>query len=199
MKTEREMDAALKMLGEVQAPAGLTAHVQRSLATAAAAGHTRKNWRVWVPVGGAVMAAVLLTALFQIRSAPEKIAATAKRTTTDSALPEGAISQQSQIPPDTFRERKASLSVVRPSRHTARHAEYRHAANLFDYPLTRQEKLLVEFVQTAKPEDLQMLNPAYQAKLEAQQEAEFAAYLNSGNNSSTQATTETATNPSSQE
>ena len=56
------------------------------------------------------------------------------------------------------------------------------------YPLTRQEKLLVRFVQTAKPEDLQALNPEYQAKVEAEQEAEFAAYLKSGSSSNTKET-----------
>ena len=58
------------------------------------------------------------------------------------------------------------------------------------YPLTRQEKLLVQFAQHAKPEDLRDLNPEYQAKVEAQQEAEFAAYLKSGSSSGNNGTTQ---------
>ncbi len=60
----------------------------------------------------------------------------------------------------------------------ARRVATRDAANLFDYPLTHQEKLLVEFARTATPDELKELNPEYQAKVEAKQEAEFAAYLN---------------------
>jgi hypothetical protein len=66
------------------------------------------------------------------------------------------------------------------------HREYRHAANLLSYPLTRQEKLLLQFARNAKPADLQAPNPEYQAKVEAQQEAEFAAYLKSTDSSGTQ-------------
>jgi hypothetical protein len=58
------------------------------------------------------------------------------------------------------------------------------------YPLTRQEKLLVQFVQDANADDLQDLNPEYQAKVEAQQEAVFAEYLNSGSSPNSQETTE---------
>jgi hypothetical protein len=88
-----------------------------------------------------------------------------------------------------MRERFSERTDVRRSRRE--HPQYRHVANLLSYPLTRQEKLLVRFVQTAKPEDLQALNPEYQAKVEAQQEAEFAAYLKSGSSSDTPATEET--------
>jgi hypothetical protein len=59
------------------------------------------------------------------------------------------------------------------------------------YPLTRQEKLLVQFVRNAKPADLRALNPEYQAKVEAQQDAEFAAYLKSGRNSDAESATHT--------
>jgi hypothetical protein len=73
-------------------------------------------------------------------------------------------------------------------RQGGRKREARHATNLLSYPLTRQEKLLVRFVQTAKPADLQALNPEYPAKVEAQQDAEFAAYLKSGSGFSTKET-----------
>jgi hypothetical protein len=67
----------------------------------------------------------------------------------------------------------------------------RHVTNLLSYPLTRQEKLLLQFARNAKPVDLQALNPEYQAKVEAQQDAEFAAYLKSGGSSDTEGATQT--------
>jgi hypothetical protein len=68
---------------------------------------------------------------------------------------------------------------------------YRHVANLLSYPLTGQEKLLVRFAEMAKPGDLKTLNPEYQAKVEAQQEAKFAAYLESGSGSDAESAPQT--------
>ncbi len=83
------------------------------------------------------------------------------------------------------RTKAHALTVSRPRlRHQkARRVTTRDAANLFNYPLTHQEKLLVEFARTATPDELKELNPEYQAKMEAKQEAEFAAYLKSGEDS----------------
>lgn len=85
-------------------------------------------------------------------------------------------------------KRSVQLSTVRRSRPNR---EHRHATNLLSYPLTRQEKLLLQFAHNAKPADLQALNPEYQAKVEAQQEAEFAAYLKSGSSFDTESATQT--------
>lgn len=79
-------------------------------------------------------------------------------------------------------------SVERPSQSSREHL---HATNLLSYPLTRQEKLLLQFARNAKPADLQALNPEHPAKLEAQQEAEFAAYIKSGSSSDTESATHT--------
>jgi hypothetical protein len=49
----------------------------------------------------------------------------------------------------------------------------------------------VQFVHHARAADLQALNPEYQAKVEAQQDAEFAAYIKSGGNSDTEGATQT--------
>jgi len=87
-----------------------------------------------------------------------------------------------------------SLSTERRSRQSR---ENQHATNLLSYPLTRQEKLLLQFAHHAKPADLQALNPEYQAKVEAQQDAEFAAYLKSGSSFDTESATQS--NDSTQE
>lgn len=79
-------------------------------------------------------------------------------------------------------------SVERPSQSNR---EHRHAINPLSYPLTRQEELLLQFARNARPADLQALNPEDQAKVEAQQEAEFAAYLKSGSSSDTESATQT--------
>ncbi|MHB8303773.1 MAG: hypothetical protein ACYDC6_13185 [Acidobacteriaceae bacterium] len=201
MKMDREIDAALKMLGHSQPPTGLIARVHRSLAVTAACSPARKGWLVWVPAAGAVMATILFALTLQMHSTPGKKASaiqTAKIASMDSAV--SGPYRPALVPAESLPKRNVSMPTVPRNSHARKRVQYRHAANLMSYPLTRQEKLLVQFVQHAKPEDLRDLNPEYQAKVEAQQEAEFDAYLNSGSSSSTQGTTEIATaNPSTQE
>ncbi len=191
MKTEYEIDAALKMLGQSQPPTGLTARVHRSLATAAAK-QPRTDWLVWAPVAGAAMVAVLFAVALQIRSTPGKRANTTGGT-AKMAVMDSAVSQPhhpAPVPSESVHKRNVSMPTAHRNSRTREPVPYRHAANLMSYPLTQQEKLLVEFAQHAKPEDLRDLNPEYQAKVEAQQEAEFEAYLKSGNSSDNSGTTQ---------
>lgn len=183
MRVEHEIDAALKMLGEMQPAADLVSRVHRSLDAAAASHQDRSSRRFLIPAAGVAMAAVVLAAIFtpihptrETRaSAVEtaKLVATSPKALTALAPPVAKIATKSS----SEIERSVQFSAERRS-HPNR--ENRHAVNLLSYPLTRQERLLVRFVQTAKPADLQALNPEYQAKVEAQQDAEFEAYLKSG-------------------
>ena len=113
---------------------------------------------------------------------------TARAVTVNSASPRAGATQPALVSAGNYRMRERFSERADVRRSKREHPQYRHATNLLSYPLTRQEKLLVRFVQTAKPEDLRDLNPEYQAKVEAQQEAEFAAYLKSGSSSNTKET-----------
>jgi hypothetical protein len=190
-KFDEEIDAALKMLSETAPPAAMLSRVHQSLETAATTSlQTRPGARFWIPATCAAMTAAVLFVVFSRgywtrQAAPVE---TVKAVTVNSASPRAGASQPALVSAGNYRmrERFSERADVRRSRRE--HPQYRHAVNLLSYPLTRQEKLLVRFVQTAKPADLQALNPEYQAKVEAQQEAEFAAYLKSGSSSNTKET-----------
>jgi hypothetical protein len=193
-KIEREIDAALKMLGGTTPPAGMTSRIHRSL-EAAAAGRDRRGWLFWVPATCAALAAVLLAVFFQVHSAREKLASTTQtaKMVPLTALPDRVMAPPTLVASETFRGPKLPVMRVHSISHQQR-GTYRHAVNLLSYPLTQQEKLLVRFAETAGPSDLQALNPEYQAKVEAQQEAEFAAYLRWGSSFSDNGTTEATEN-----
>lgn len=189
---EHEIDAALEMLGDAQPPAGLASRLHRSLETAALSSQKDFRWSLWLPAAGAVMAALLLAVFLQPRFAPHRqTSAMQIAELPDINSTSGKFQRPSAIP--VARSDNQGVAIHRNPAARKRPVS-RHAANLMSYPLTRQEKLLLEFAQHAKPEDLKDLNPEYQAKVEAQQEAEFEAYLkpvsistvNSGTAKSTQ-------------
>ena len=195
IKIEQDMDstlnAALKMLSETQPPTVMLSRIHRSLEAAAATSVlTRRDWWFWIPAGGAAVAVVLLMLFLSIHFTREKQGLSPEMTkmTVGPALPDRVVTSSASVPAVPV-ERKESISNHGQNFRRRDHTQYRHAANLFNYPLTRQEKLLVRFAQTAKPADLQALNPEYQAKIEAQQEAEFAAYVNSDSDGKNQGST----------
>ena len=193
-RIEDEIDAALKMLGETQPPVALVSRMHRSLEVAAVSHQARSSRRFLIAAAGMAMAALVLVAIFipmhrtqrDQTSAVETakvVATTPLARATIVPLPASVATRRSQVG-----KRSVQLSAERRSRQSR---EARHAANLLSYPLTRQEKLLLQFARSAKPADLQVLNPEYQAKMEAQQDAEFAAYLKSGSSSDTESATQT--------
>ena len=192
VKTEQEIDAALKLLNETQPPAAMTSRIHRDLEAAVTAaelarpGRSFPGWSLWIPTTVVAIAAILLVVYSQAHWMQQKqvpAVQTATMAATDSVLPDHTILQPAPASAASL-ERKELVSAHR-DRHRRNHTQYRHVANLLDYPLTEQEKLLVRFAQTASPADLQTLNPEYQAKIEAQQDAEFAVYLKSGDSSNT--------------
>jgi len=158
----------------------------------------RPGWLVWLPATCAAIVAVLLGVFSQAHwtHGKQPHAVETAKMVTGSALPHRTIDRRA-LDPEGSRERKEFVSNVHQNFRRRDRSQYRHTFNFLSYPPTRQEKLLVQFAQNAKPADLQMLNPEYQAKVEAQQEAEFAAYLKSSSKSNTQGTEDT--NPSTQE
>ena len=194
IRVEDEIDVALKMLGETQPPAALVSRVHRSLEVAAVSHRARSSRWFLIPAAGMAMAVLAMVAIFTQMHRTQKdhaVAVEAARVATTAPVAQATI-----VPPSASVASKASkegnrsvqLSMERRSRQGR---ENRHAANLLSYPLTRQEKLLLQFVHNAKPADLQALNPEYQAKVEAQQDAEFAAYLKWGSSSNTESATQT--------
>lgn len=184
---EHEIDAALKMLGDVQPPADLAYRIHLSLETAAVSSQKDFRWFLWLPTAGAVMAALLLAVFLQARSARPKQASTVQ---TAELRGMNSVAAGIQLPPESVS--KQNIAMLANRRHAVgrKRPVYRHAANLMSYPLTRQEKLLLQFAQNAKPEDLKDLNPEYQAKVKAQQKAEFEAYVKSGSSSGSSGTTQ---------
>jgi hypothetical protein len=196
---DQEIDAALKLLAEVPVPAAMTSRIHRSLDEAAAAdGPGRFRWPVWVPATCAAVGVILVAVILQspVRRGMQRAAGETVRTTVADAAPGRLdVSHAAQHSAESSRKRGPATRMVPATVHARKFPRYQHAANLLDYPLTRQEKLLVQFARTATPAELQMLNPEYQAKIEAQQEAAFAAYVNSGSDSGTrQAETSATTN-----
>ena len=201
MRAEGEIDAVLKMLGETQPPDALVSRVHRNLESAMARSQRAKSGRnIWIPVTCVAMAAVVLVAMFApMHRTPETRASAVETAKLVETLPESLTALVPLVAPvanksSSEMERSAQFSAKRRIREGR---ERRHAANLLSYPLTQQEKLLLRFVRTAKPADLQALNPEYQAKVDAQQNADFDAYLKSGSRSDTESATQT--NQSTQE
>ena len=188
---DRSIDEALRLATSGQPPAGYFERLQRRIEAAPETHRARGGLWLWVPAGCAVAAiffAVILPVLLH-SSKPGTIA----------LAPVSHPAQGSKESSDGFPQRlKPHLVAALPGglkpvpfktgskqHHAKRNkgAAKRNAANLFDYPLTHQEKLLVEFARTATPDELKELNPGYQARMEAKQEAEFAAYLKLGEDS----------------
>lgn len=198
MKFDDEIDAALQLLRKVQPPAAMESRVHQSLEAAAARSQqARPDGWFWIPVTGAVVAGVLLLAFSHggwttgNQSHAAKTAETAGMSATTPGAEGITSARPTLVSTATSRERKAVAQPALVRRIRREHPRYRHVANLLSYPLTREEKLLVRFAETAKPADLQALNPEYQAKVEAQQEAEFETYLKSGSSSDTESATQT--------
>jgi hypothetical protein len=195
IRVEDDIDAALKMLGETQAPAALVSRVHRSLDVAAMSRSTRSSRRFLIPAAGVAMAAVALVAIHtSIHRTPDDQSSAVETARLVAATPPEratAVPPAAPVATKSFEEEKRSVQPPAVRRLRREHREYRHATNLLSYPLTQQEKLLLQFAHNAKPADLQALNPEYQAKLEAQQEAEFAAYLKSVSSSDRESATQT--------
>lgn len=181
-KFDEEIDAALKLMGKTQPPTAMLPRIHRSLKTAAADVHRTRSRRIfWIPATACAITALLLLVLTQAPRTREKPTSTAKMVKMTANLHADEVPTNAAptlaLPTDGSGKRASS------SRATARHSRQAHphdrpAAKLLSYPLTRQEKLLLQFAQTAAPKDLQALNPEHEAAAEAEEKAKFAAYLN---------------------
>ncbi|MGC1781649.1 MAG: hypothetical protein WA708_03930 [Acidobacteriaceae bacterium] len=200
---DRKIDAALRSLAEVPVPAAMTSRIHRSLEVAAAAdGSGRFRWQVWAPAACAAVGILLVAVVLQghVRRGMQRPAGeTVRIAAADGAPARLDVSHAAQLSAESSLKRGPAVRMVPATVHARKFPRYRHAENLLNYPLTRQEKLLVRFARTATPAELQMLNPEYQAKIEAQQEAAFAAYVNSGDDSGAAAEASATNSNTSQE
>jgi hypothetical protein len=194
-KFDKEIDAALKMLSETAPPAAMASRIHQSLeAEVFRSQQAKSRGRFWIPATCVAMTAVLFVVFSQARWVRQNRTSAVAPATLARVTPAPlghTATRPAMVPAGNYstRERFSQRADVRRSRRE--HPQYRHVANLLSYPLTRQEKLLIQFAKTAKPEDLQALNPEYQAKVEAQQEAEFVAYVHSGSDPSDDERTKT--------
>ncbi len=185
---DRSIDEALRLAASGQLPAGYLVRLQRTIDAAPRTHGMRGGFWLWVSAACAV-AAVFLAVVLPVLLRPAKpgeVASVQESNPAQSSKAPGAQRPKPQVIAASSDGVKAvPFKTVSTRHHVKRNtgAATRDAANLFDYPLTHQEKLLVEFARTATPNELKDLNPEYQAKVEAQQEAEFATYSKSGEDS----------------
>lgn len=183
MRIEEDINVALKMLGEAQPPDALVSRVHESLEAAAVSRRYRSSRRgLLIPVAGVAAATLVLVAIFIPMPRTQRYETSAAQTRRVVAnTPQAQVPMAS--PSVTVEAERASegkrLVQYYTQTQSRRGRGTRRVNSLLSYPLTRQEKLLLQFVHNAKPADLQALNPEYQAKVEARQKAEFAAYLKS--------------------
>jgi hypothetical protein len=187
---DEQMDAALRIVSDCGVPAGLVDRVrERVHATAESEAPGTLRW-VRVPAVVGVAAAILVAVLLSLHSRPVERVDVANL--SSAAAVQTLSSHATAVVQPAHLQETESGRVLKAERHHGKTVARRHSANLLNYPLTKQERLLVQFAQTASPEELQILNPQYQAKVEAQQEAEFVAYIHSADNSGAQGTQEAA-------
>jgi hypothetical protein len=194
LRVEDEIDAALKMLGETEPPAAIVSRAHQRLEIAATSRRARSSRRLLIPAAGFAMATLAIFAIFIQTQRTQQLPASATQTArlaSSSTLAQAMVTPPSAAVETVRADEGKRLVQYYTKPRTRQSRENRHANNILSYPLTREEKLLLEFAHNAKPADLQALNPEYQAKLEAQQDAEFAAYLKSGSSSDTEGTTQT--------
>lgn len=193
---EEKVDLALRVAANPTIPVGMENRVQRRVAVAAHGDLPRRTWLLAVPASCAALAIVLLAVGLHWRSPRKQAVRPLETARVSSAI---ATEPQQELRHSQSAPFQISAQPARNFKRAADHERRRHAANLFSYPLTRQERLLVEFARNAKPADLQILNPEYQAKVEATENAEFAAYLKSGDSSADETQATTPTQPTTQE
>ena len=194
MRMEEDIDAALKILGDTQPPAQMLLRVQQSLEIAAISKRARPRNLLLIPAAGAAIAALVLFAIFtQSHRAgrnPTPAVENARLVANTPAAQAAMMPSSSTI--ETVRSSEGKRLVqYSTKRGSQQNRGARHVTNLLSYPLTQQEKLLLQFARNAKLADLQALNPEYQARMEAQQDAEFAAYLKSGSPSDSETAEQT--------
>jgi len=194
IRMDDNIETALKVLGGVASPDAMVSRIHRRLESEVTLHRVQSSRRFLIPVVGVAIAAMTLIAIFtQGHREFQRAAISVETAKVITTLPPAEAtaspsSGSSAIANSKTEDRPVQFSAER--RRGQRHAN-RYAHGLLSYPLTRQEKLLLQFAHNAKPADLQALNPEYRAKMEAQQDAEFAAYLKSGHSSNAESATQT--------
>ena len=177
---DQEINAALRAVGHAEIPAGLSQRIAMRMKEGAGEFSSAQcssvqtkifRWRLgWLPtLGSAITAALLLAAGLQLtlrsrershsaamrQREPERVVVAKNVASPNVTLPVGKVKA----------ETKSTVKVRRRTQHY----------ELISYPLTHQERLLLQVARTVDPKEVQMLNPEYRAAQEAKEEAEFVA------------------------
>ncbi|MEO6965413.1 MAG: hypothetical protein ABI076_05885, partial [Acidobacteriaceae bacterium] len=141
-RIDEEIDAALGLLREMRTPEAMADRVHQRLEVAAANTYeTRRNWLFWVPVTGVAMAAVLLLIFSQAHWVKQTSPVEPAKLVTATPVPGRMAASRPALAPGMSSEtRKPTLQAPIVRRRGREHPQDRHVANLFSYPLTRQEK-----------------------------------------------------------
>ena len=204
METEsmlnEKIDDALRAVGHAAPVPGLAQRISLRLESAAAEGSARRFYwpRVLIPVAGCAVVALLMVAGVRMQErthiARKDVGMPQARTfasISKEAIPvPGPASSEATVPPviippgvDAGRSRTQRNGL--PARRASHRVRHSFPDN---YPLTHQERLLIQLVKTVNPETLQILNPAYRAAQEAKENAAFEAYVHESDTASDNST-----------
>ncbi len=157
-----QIDAALRAVGQAEIPAGLAQRVASRVEQHAGASSVAQNkssfsgWYRLLPVlGGAVAAALLLAAGLQMTLRVHEQAQQAAMSQPKTPEQTSPVSHKTSSAPTVIAtkaktfplEKKNKPSSLRRTRHY----------ELGSYPLTHQERLLVQLARSVNPKELQML------------------------------------------
>ena len=184
MKTERknaadeqidkEINAALRAVRNAEVPAGLSQRIASRMKEDAkefsSAEKKTFHWK-WLPAIEGAIAAALLLALgwhltLGLHDRPRAAA-------VHHVGPPRTVVVAQNVAPANVAEPVKTIEAA-PKRTVKVRRRSRHY-ELISYPLTHQERLLVQLARTVDPKEVQMLNPEYRAAQDAKEEAEFVA------------------------
>ena len=190
---DEQIDAALRAVGHAIPAPGLAERISLRLESAPAKNSIRRfSWqRVLVPAFGCMAVAVFVLVAVRMRVAP--VSAMHPLQERQHAIAT-AVAPKEIAAPRNAEVRSPAKHVHARTMQVSRRVRHMYPDN---YPLTHQERLLVQLVQTVNPAELQILNPEYRAAQQAKEDAEFEAYVKSAEisatNTKTQSTNEAQT------
>ena len=179
-QTDQQMDAALRAAGHAKIPAGLaervTLRMQQASAMPAKKSYAQR-YRLFPVLSCAAAAALLMAIGLQITLRLHERQQNSAWGQSEREKIAGNLNPPNEAFP------KAKEIIALPAKSRIRMKGQRTATRqvryyeLGSYPLTHQEKLLLQLARTVDPRELQILNPAYRAAQDAKDDAEFAAFV----------------------
>lgn len=188
-RMEHRIDAALRAVGHATPSVGMAERITLRLQSAAVdRTASRFPWqRMLVPAFGCAAVAVFIVLGLRIHVTQRIAGSAALAGNMQPALSTAVAPKESREVRRVEAGNPGKPLRVKMASHTGHRARHVYPDN---YPLTHQERLLVQLVRTVDPKDLQILNPEYRAAQEAKEDAEFEAYVKSTETAATTTKTE---------